>query len=233
MAYTKRFIISFGGSLISTPDGVAIDFLQNFSALLRQTIQDHPDWQIFLVTGGGYVCRQYQAAVQALLPSATDLEKDWMGIYTTRFHAHFMQLAFQDIAHEKIIEDYAQKQEASEQLVIASGWHPGTSTDMDAVLLAEQYEATVAINLSNIAYVYDKDPKQFPDAKRIEHMTWNELRAIVGDTWSPGLNTPFDPIAAKKAQELGLTVIVAEGKNLENVQHILNAEAYVGTTITP
>ena len=60
------------------------------------------------------------------------------------------------------------------------------------------------INLSNVEQVYDKDPKKFPDAKPIKKLTWAGMREIVGDKWSPGMNAPFDPIAAQKAQELGV-----------------------------
>ena len=54
---------------------------------------------------------------------------------------------------------------------------------------------------------------------------------MVGDDWVPGKNTPFDPVASKKAEELNLTVICASGKNIENIRNILNETDYIGTTI--
>jgi len=42
---------------------------------------------------------------------------------------------------------------------------------------------------------------------------------------------PFDPIAADKARELGLTVIFASGTNLMNFADILNDRAFIGTII--
>jgi uridylate kinase len=43
---------------------------------------------------------------------------------------------------------------------------------------------------------------------------------------------PFDPIASKHAQEIGLKVIIAEGKNIENLSRILNGEeGFEGTLI--
>jgi hypothetical protein len=63
-----------------------------------------------------------------------------------------------------------------------------------------------------------KDPKKFPDAKIIKESSWADFRKILPTEWDPGLNAPFDPIAAKKAEELGLEVVIMNGKNIENLK---------------
>ena len=91
--------------------------------------------------------------------------------------------------------------------------------------------ADVLVILSDIDGLYDSDPRKNPDATPIDEISWADFRKIVGDEWTPGKNCPFDPIASKKAQSLGLTVICAGGKNLENIKAILEDKNYVGTTI--
>jgi uridylate kinase len=54
---------------------------------------------------------------------------------------------------------------------------------------------------------------------------------MVGEEWVPGKNTPFDPVASRRADEIGLKVICAAGRNLPNLKNILNREPFVGTTI--
>jgi uridylate kinase len=54
---------------------------------------------------------------------------------------------------------------------------------------------------------------------------------MVGDEWTPGKNVPFDPIASRHAEKIGLKVICAAGKNLENLKKILCGEDFTGTTI--
>jgi len=73
------------------------------------------------------------------------------------------------------------------------------------------------INLSNVDQVFDKDPKVFPDAKPLDKISWEDFRKMVGDEWTPGMNSPFDPIASQKAHELGVKVVVMNGKNFENI----------------
>ena len=117
------------------------------------------------------------------------------------------------------------------RILVAAGWKPGFSTDTDAVYLAEQFNADTVVNLSNIEKVYTDDPRKNPDAKPIDSISWTDFRKMVGDEWVPGKNCPFDPIASKKAQELGLKVICAAGKNISNLESILNEKDYIGTTI--
>ena len=101
------------------------------------------------------------------------------------------------------------------------------------MLLAENLGARTVINLSNIARIYSADPKKDPDAVPLDKLTWSEMKKLVGDTWTPGKNVPFDPVATKKAAELGLKVITAEGRDISNLEKILEEKPFFGTTITP
>ncbi|NCQ16417.1 UMP kinase, partial [Candidatus Falkowbacteria bacterium] len=47
----------------------------------------------------------------------------------------------------------------------------------------------------------------------------------------PSLNAPFDPIAAKKAQELGLEVVIMNGKNIANLKNCLAGKKFKGTVV--
>jgi uridylate kinase len=115
--------------------------------------------------------------------------------------------------------------------MVASGWKPGFSSDYDAVLLAERFQAQMVINLSNIEKVYTADPKTDHGAKPLDKISWDDFRAMVGDDWVPGKNVPFDPVASRHAARIGLKVVCAAGKNLENLKKILNGEDFVGTII--
>lgn len=116
---------------------------------------------------------------------------------------------------------------------MAGGWKPGFSTDNVAVRLAESLGAQTVINLSNIEQIYTADPKTNPDAKPLTEISWNEFFEIAGEEWIPGKNTPFDPVASRRAAELGMKVIAADGRDLDNIEAILDGRAFLGTTIGP
>ena len=87
------------------------------------------------------------------------------------------------------------------------------------------------VNLSNIEKVYTDDPKTNPAAKPLDTISWEDFRKMVGDEWTPGKNTPFDPIASKGAQQDGISVICAGGRDIENTRAILDGKPFKGTRI--
>lgn len=162
--------------------------------------------------------------------TADDL--DWLGIHATRLNAHLIRTIFRDIAHPFILRHYDIIRRVSEPVVAASGWKPGWSTDYCNALICEDYDIKTVISLSSVDSVYDKDPRKKNNATPISKMTWDEFRGLVGDKWIPETHFPFDPIAAKKAQELKLTVAVMKGDNFKNVENFLEGKEFMGTTIT-
>lgn len=230
--YTEKIVMSVGGSLIVPNGGIDTDFLSKLNSFVREQLAQNQNRQFFLVTGGGATTRHYQKAAREVIgDKLTRDDLDWIGIHATRLNAHLVRTIFRDIAHAYIIKNYEIIRKVPERIVIASGWKPGWSTDYDAIQLCEDYNARTVINLSNIAQVYDKDPKQFSDAKPIGKISWEKFRKIVGNEWIPGMNTPFDPVAAQKAQELGIKVVVLDGKDFENIRKYFRGEEFVGTVI--
>lgn len=229
-----RVVISLGGSLVYPDGGVDVDFLKRFNKFIREELAQNPKRQFFIVVGGGTIARHYRDAGRSVVGhelSPDDL--DWLGIHATKMNAHLIRTIFRDIAHQYVLKHYEIIRKVTEPVVVGSGWKPGWSTDFCATLMAEDYRVSEIINMSNIKTAYDKDPKKHKDARPIKETTWSEFRNIVGDTWTPGLNVPFDPIASKRAQELGLKVVILDGKDLPNLRKHLRGGKFVGTVINP
>lgn len=222
-------IISVGGSIIIPKTGFDIPFLKKFKNLILQEIKRGQ--KFILVIGGGSTCRVYQTALQAVRKT-TSIDLDWLGIYSTYFNAEFVRMMFEKTAYAEVIKNPTKKINTKNSLIIAAGWKPGCSTDNGAVLLAKQFGAKEIINLSNIDYVYDSDPRLNKNAKKLEKVSWKELRKIVGEKWSPGANVPFDPVAAQTAEKLGLKVKFVCGTNLNEVKKAIRNKACLGTTIS-
>lgn len=230
--YTDKIIISVGGSLVVPHEGINTTFLTKLNAFIRKQLSENKNRQFFLEIGGGTTARQYRDAGQEIIGhKLTRDDLDWIGIHATRLNAQLIRTIFQDIAHPYIIKKYEIIRKVTEPVVVAAGWKPGWSTDYCAVLLCEDYGVKTVLNLSNIKQVYTDDPKKNPTAKPIDKISWEDFRKIVGDVWTPGLNAPFDPIAAQKAQELGLEVIVMSGDDFENIENYFAGKPFVGTTI--
>lgn len=217
----KKTVISLGGSVIF-PDKMDYGFLQGFKKLIKK----YPEGRFIIVCGGGKLARNLQKKAKEL-KKTTDEELDWIGIYATRINASRLKEELGIKA--PLILDPSSKLDFKENILVAAGWKPGFSTDYDAVLLAKNIRADIVVNMTNVDYVYDRDPS-LKGARAIKETTWKKLRKIVGDEWKPGLNMPFDPIAAKEAEKLKIKVAVI-GKSLSNLKKVLDEKGFKGTMI--
>lgn len=224
----KTTILSLGGSLI-IPDEINVTLLQEFSALIRELI-DTGEHRFVIFTGGGSVARIYMQGASEVT-EISDAQRDWLGIHASRLNAQLVRTVFEDIADPEIIIDPTQERELTHAITIGAGWKPGWSTDYDAMEVAVRQGAARMVNLSNITHAYDKDPSEFDDAQPIEDIAWPAFRKIVGDKWIPGLNAPFDPIAAKLGEEHGIEVVIANGNDIENTRKIILGQDFTGTLV--
>ncbi len=230
--HKERIVISLGGSLIVPNGGIDIVFLKRFNEFIRDQLVKHQDRQFFIVAGGGSIARHYRDAGREVVGhELTKDDQDWLGIHATKLNAHLVRTIFRDIAHPYVLKHYEIIRKVTEPVIAAAGWKPGWSTDYCSTMICEDYNVKTVVNLSNIEMAYDKDPKLFPDAAPIKKITWEGFRKIVGDEWIPGMNLPYDPIASKKAQELGLKVVILKGNNFENLEHYFEGREFVGTVI--
>jgi len=224
----KTLIFSLGGSLIVPNDVISINFLKKFRELILKFLRKR--YRIVIITGGGGTNRKYNLAAQKI-SKIKDFNLDWLGIATTKLNAEFIRCIFGDYAYPKVLDDPHTKVNSKYKLIIASGWKPGCSSDKDAVLWAQNLKASTIFNLSDIDFVYDKDPDKFPNAKPLKSANWIDFIKIVGKEWSPRKSAPFGPPASLLAKKLGLEVVILNGKNIKNLENCLNNKKFKGTII--
>lgn len=227
-------VLSVGGSIVA-PDKPDTEFLHKFSVTVRKWLAEDSSRKLIMVIGGGGPARAYQNAYKDVCKESgagvSNDEADWIGIAATRLNAQFVKAVFSDLCPNPVVYDPTAAELFTGQVLIAAGWKPGFSTDNDAVLLAEKFSGRLVVNLSNIAKVYTDDPKTNPGAKPIDSISWEDFIKITGSEWIPGKNTPFDPVASVRAQKAGIRVICAAGRDIENLENILNGKEFNGTII--
>ncbi len=231
MNQEQTVVISVGGSLIvpgkgdGTPDG---KFLKRLREFVQHMVAQ--DKKLVLIAGGGRTTRTYQAALDELV-DANDDDRDWIGIHSTRLNGQLIKIALKGFTEEFLVTNPNELPETTQPVIVGSGYKPGSSTDLRAVQIAKNIGAKKVVNLSNIDYAYTADPNVDATAQKIEKMTWDEFLKLIPNTWSPGLNAPFDPIASREAQASGIEVAIINGNKLEEVEKYLEGKAFIGSLI--
>lgn len=229
MQKTETIVMSVGGSLIA-PDQLDTVFLKKFKKFILGEIEKGSKFVI--ITGGGKTARKYQDAARRV-SNVTPDDLDWLGLHATRLNGHLVRTIFHDIAHPVIITnpDEVLDVPKTAKLIVAAGYRPGASTDLRAVQIATKLKATRLVNLSNIDYAYNKDPKKYKNTKKIQDISWVDFRALLPEKWDPGLSAPFDPIAAREAEKNNMKIAIINGSKLKQVEKFIQGEKFIGTLV--
>ncbi len=229
MSQNETIVMSVGGSLI-VPDQIDTNFLSNLKKFI--TTETANGRRFIIIAGGGRTARRYQDAAAAVSEMQNE-DLDWLGLHATRLNGHLLLTIFRDLAHPVMITnpDEVLDIPKSAQLIIAAGYRPGSSTDLRAIQIADRVGAKKVINLSNTDYVYTDNPKTNPEATKIEEINWSEFRKLIPEEWGPGLSSPFDPVAAREAEKLGVEVAQINGAHLTEMVKYLHGEEFIGTRI--
>ncbi|MDX9893320.1 MAG: UMP kinase [Patescibacteria group bacterium] len=224
----KTLVMSLGGSLIA-PQGIDLKFLVGFRKLILDfTAQGN---RVIIITGGGDTARNYQSAARKINAKISPKDLDWVGIAATKINGELVSAIFGNLAYEGILADPSRKVKTNKKIIVGAGFKPGSSSDKDAVIAARTFGAKTVINLSNISYVYNKDPRKHKDAKPQTKMTWSDFRKIIGNKYIPGAHWPFDPVASRLAQQWQMSLVVMKGSDLANLRNFLADRKFKGTII--
>jgi uridylate kinase len=179
------------------------------------------------------LARRYQQAYREIASGPSPDAQDWIGVAATRVNAELVRQLLARWCEDPVVTDPTADVVFRGRVLVGAGWKPGFSSDYDAVLLAEHFGAAELVNLSNISQVYTADPRVDPSARPLDQVSWADFRSITGEEWTPGKNTPFDPVASRHAAAMRLKVVFAAGADLANFESILAGRRFVGTVIGP
>lgn len=222
----RKFVLDLGGSIVAPRESDPI-FLRRIRKLLIELSKKN---KFFVVIGGGYLCRDFNERARAVR-ELNAAELDWLGIKATQLNAFFFATILGEAACQQIFTDPTKLPVTDKNIIVGGGWRPGNSTDFVAVKLAVEQKVSPVVVLTNVDYVYDKDPNKFDDARPIKTMTWTQLKKIVGSKWIPGAKTPLDPKACDLAEQAGLQVVFMNGNNLLNFKNFIQGKKFAGTII--
>ena len=107
--------------------------------------------------------------------------------------------------HGEVIKNPTQKIKANKPIIVASGWKPSVHRFWTRCCWLKVGVSENRGQFIQHYYVYDRDPRVNPGAEKFEKINWNDFRKNCGARES-GSQSPFDPLAAKEAQKLGLFI---------------------------
>jgi uridylate kinase len=224
----KIFVISFGGSVIC-PKEIDVKLLKRFSLFIKKEVKNGSGF--IIVAGGGHTARKYQKAAFEINKASAE-NRDWLGIQSTKLNALLLKSIFKNEAYPVLFDQrFKIRSFGRYPIIIGCGWKPGWSTDFVTTQIAVDFKIKPVILLGKPDYVYTSNPDKNRSAKPIKKMSWKDYFKLIPNKWSPGMHAPVDPIAAKLARKEKIPVIIASGKDFQNLKNILAGKEFKGTTV--
>jgi len=218
----KIFVIALGGSIIA-PKEFDIAYLKNLKLFLNRQVKKGN--RFLIIVGGGFVCRHYVGAASKI-SKLSAVEQDLLGIASIKLNAFFIKTILGNIA---FFDEVNKLDIKKHKVVLACKGHPGQSSDGIALEIAFRLKQKQVIVIGKPDHVYTKDPDVYKDAKPIKELALRDYLKMIPNKWQPCLSSPIDPTAARFAKSKKIQVIVA-GKNLKNLENIIEGKSFLGTT---
>ena len=221
-----RIVVAIGGSiLLNNYDSKKF---QEYSEILKKLDEKH---ELFVVVGGGAPARDYINIVREL--KGNEAICDDIGIEITRINAKLLLISLGECAYQKVPHNFHEALEYSSanKIVVMGGTEPAHSTDAVSAILAEYIKADLLINLTSVDGMYNKDPNKFEDARLITEITAHDMLEFISkkDT-KAGTYEFFDMTAIQMIKRSSIKTVIANGYEIENLEHIINGKK-IGTTI--
>lgn len=227
----ERVVVSIGGSIVAPPN-LDTTYIDSLSKILVDLSRDR---QIFCVTGGGWIARQYIEAARQF--GAAEEELDLIGIAATRMNAQLLIAALSKYTEVPVrpLSSVDATVESSEGYAISvmGGTYPGHSTDFVGVDLAIKAGATRFVNATNVDGIYSADPNLVATAEMYREVSIDALIKMMGVEWKmAGTKTVIDGPALKLIREKRVPTFVVNGRNLPEFVKALQGLPFHGTRVT-
>lgn len=235
MAY-KRVLLKLSGEQLAGKYEFGVD--PEMAAYLADEIKKLVDTgcEIVLIVGGGNMVRGAEIAGHGIRRVTGDQMGMLSGLInsmamTDIFEAHGLSTrCLSNIFAEQIAESYsyrlAEKHLQNGRIVIVAGGiaRPYFTHDTAAVSVALELDCEVVLKATKVDGVFDKDPMKFPEAIKLDTMSFDEAVANADIQ-------VMDKAALGLAMEQKKPIIVFNPLHKDNILHVVNGDA-IGTKIS-
>jgi uridylate kinase len=184
-----------------------------------------------VVVGGGKLAREFIAIAKNL--GLDQQAQDEVAISVSRLFAQLFVGKLGSLSSGKVALtlDEAAKCLKEGKIAVLGGLKPGITTDAVAALVAERVGADLLVKGTDQDGVYDKDPRKYVDAIKLDHMFLADLCKVLElSKHEAGMHQVVDPVAIGVLKRARMKLVVVNGFEPENILAAVNGDS-VGTVI--
>ena len=230
----KRALLKISGEALAGKEGYGInsEIIQKVAGEIK-TSHDH-GIQLGVVIGAGNIFRGLEAATRGMDRASSD----YMGMLATCINALALQDALENLGVQtrvqsaigiaQVAESYIRRKairhlEKDRVVIFAAGTgNPYFTTDTAAALRGMEIEAEVILKATHVDGIYDKDPKKFKEAQKLDSISHHEAL-------NKGLKV-MDSTAISLCMDNKMPIVIFELMKKGNILDVLKGQK-VGSII--
>ena len=220
-----KTVLRIGGSVLgSPPSGKMVD--EYASVVSDLNSEGH---SIAVVVGGGQVSRDYIRSAAAM--GLSSYQQDTIAIHASRLNARLVAMKLGGVSSVPTSIDGMLQRLARNRVAVMGGLRPGITTDTVAAFVAQRWRADLLVKASDQRGIYTADPRTDKKAKKLDKITYEKMKAILGGTHQPGIHSIIDPVAVDELMKSRIRLVVLDGSASGAVVKAVHGEQ-VGTLVT-
>ncbi len=184
---------------------------------------------VAVVVGGGEISREYIRSAAAM--GLSTYQQDTVAIHASRLNARLVAMKLGGVSSVPTSIDGMLQRLARNRVAVMGGLKPGITTDTVAAVVAAKWRADVLVKASDQNGIYTEDPRVNKKAKRLDRLTYEKMKQILGGSHRPGIHSIIDPVAVDQLVESRVRLVVLNGADPKGVIKAIHGEK-IGTVVS-
>lgn len=188
-------------------------------------------FRLAVVVGGGRRARDYIELGRDLGLSEGVL--DMLGIEISRVNALLLASLVGSAAYIPIprsVEEFLRAWSTG-KVVVLGGLQPGQSTNAVAALVAELVGADLLVNATDVAGIYDSNPKENPNARLLKEVRAEVLEGMLRSEELAGLYELFDRVAMNIVKRSRVPLVFLSAYDVRSLEGAIEGGEFTGTRV--
>jgi uridylate kinase len=219
-----KAVLRIGGSVLGSPPSAKV--VDGYAKVVSDL--NYEGHSIGVVVGGGPVSREYiKSAAQMGLSS---YQQDTIAIHASRLNARLVAMKLGGVSSVPTSIDGMLQRLARNRVAVMGGLRPGITTDTVAAVVAQRWHADLLVKASDQNGIYNEDPRHNKKAKKLDHITYEKMKEILGGDHRPGIHSIVDPVAVDQLLQSKVKLVVLNGADPRGVAKAVRGEK-IGTLV--
>jgi len=220
-----KAVLRIGGSVLGSPPSAKV--VNAYAEVIADlNFEGH---SVAVVVGGGEISREYIRSAAAM--GLSTYQQDTVAIHASRLNARLVAMKLGGVSSVPTSIDGMLQRLARNRVAVMGGLKPGITTDTVAAIVAAKWRADILVKASDQNGIYTEDPRVNKKAKKLDRLTYERMKQILGGSHRPGIHSIIDPVAVDQLVESRVKLVVLNGADPKGVIKAIHGEK-IGTVVS-